>query len=245
MGKSNRSKIGYWRSTRQPLYGFLAVVPLILFYEIIALTLNQNQTLGIRNGADVLLKQTLATLGIHGPVAYSAILMVLLGLIYWRQQKTLHIRVRPLFFVFMFLESLFYAAFLGMAVAGLTNVVISRLSLMQPNLELDLLSKIMLALGAGVYEELFFRVLIISVLYLLMTKVMGINRIVSYIVAALIASVLFSAFHYIGPLGDTFEFYTFIFRFLAGLIFSILYILRGFGIVAYTHALYDLLLILR
>jgi len=54
-----------------------------------------------------------------------------------------------------------------------------------------------------------------------------------------LGALLFSAFHYIGPYGDSLEAGSFIFRALAGLTFSALYLLRGFGITAWTHALYD------
>jgi hypothetical protein len=60
--------------------------------------------------------------------------------------------------------------------------------------------------------------------------------------AALLAALAFSAFHYIGPYGDPWEIPSFLFRFLAGLVFSVLFLLRGFGIAAWTHALYDVFL---
>jgi hypothetical protein len=61
-------------------------------------------------------------------------------------------------------------------------------------------------------------------------------------VAALLAALLFSAFHYVGPYGDPWTLSSFVFRFLAGLLFSVLFLLRGFGIAAWTHALYDIFL---
>ena len=65
-------------------------------------------------------------------------------------------------------------------------------------------------------------------------------------IGTIIASAIFSAFHYIGPYGDRLELYSFAFRMIAGLFFSALYLLRGFGITAWTHALYDVsLLVIR
>jgi membrane protease YdiL (CAAX protease family) len=55
------------------------------------------------------------------------------------------------------------------------------------------------------------------------------------------SSLLFSAAHYVGPLGDTFAIYSFTFRFLAGMFFASLFLVRGFGIAAGTHAVYDIL----
>jgi hypothetical protein len=62
--------------------------------------------------------------------------------------------------------------------------------------------------------------------------------------AAVLGATLFSAFHYIGPYGDPFTLPSFVFRLIAGLLFSAMYLLRGFGITAWTHALYDVMVIL-
>ena len=58
------------------------------------------------------------------------------------------------------------------------------------------------------------------------------------------SSVLFSLAHYVGPLGDEFTLYSFTFRFLAGLFFASLFVARGFGIAAGTHAAYDVAVLL-
>src|SRR2546422_10367534 len=63
------------------------------------------------------------------------------------------------------------------------------------------------------------------------------------IAATLAGAAIFSAFHYIGPYGDRWQLYSFAFRMVAGLFFSALYLVRGFGITAWTHALYDVLLL--
>ena len=60
----------------------------------------------------------------------------------------------------------------------------------------------------------------------------------------LLGALIFSAFHYIGPYGDRLELGSFTFRTIAGVLFSGLYLLRGFGITAWTHALYDVFLAL-
>ncbi len=44
-----------------------------------------------------------------------------------------------------------------------------------------------------------------------------------------VGALVFSAFHYIGPYGDPLELPSFTFRTLAGLVFSALYLIRGFG----------------
>jgi uncharacterized protein len=61
---------------------------------------------------------------------------------------------------------------------------------------------------------------------------------------SILAALVFSAFHYVGPYGDPLRLGSFTFRFLAGLALSGLYVLRGFGVTAWTHALYNVFLLL-
>ncbi len=106
-------------------------------------------------------------------------------------------------------------------------------------------TKRMLSLGAGLYEELLFRVLLVGSLVWAGKRLLGLRPLVAGIWAALIGALVFSAFHYIGPYGDRLAAYSFVFRTIAGLAFSALFLLRGFGITAWTHALYDAFLLLR
>lgn len=61
------------------------------------------------------------------------------------------------------------------------------------------------------------------------------------VLAVLVSSLVFAVAHYVGHAGDTFYWFSFLFRFVAGVFFSILFIYRGFGIAAGTHAVYDIL----
>jgi hypothetical protein len=64
------------------------------------------------------------------------------------------------------------------------------------------------------------------------------------VLAVVIGALVFATFHYIGPYGEPVELGSFTFRVVAGVLFSGLYLLRGFGITAWTHALYDVFLTL-
>jgi hypothetical protein len=101
-------------------------------------------------------------------------------------------------------------------------------------------ARCVLFVGAGVYEEFLFRLLLLPSLILLFTKG-GVPAARAGLLAILWTSVLFSAAHYIGPGGDRFSLFTFLFRFLAGLFFATVFLHRGFGIVVGCHAAYDLL----
>ena len=105
-------------------------------------------------------------------------------------------------------------------------------------------ARLMLSLGAGLYEELFVRVLLVTGIAAGARVVLGLGRRGSGIIAAVVGAFIFSAFHYIGPYGDQLQLQSFVFRMLSGLAFSALYLVRGFGITAWTHAQYDAFLLL-
>ena len=106
----------------------------------------------------------------------------------------------------------------------------------------DLPTQLMISLGAGIYEELLFRVILVSGLAAFARRVLKLGPLPAGILAAVVGALIFSAFHYIGAFGDPLELGSFTFRAIAGVIFSALYLTRGFGITAWTHALYDVFL---
>jgi hypothetical protein len=79
---------------------------------------------------------------------------------------------------------------------------------------------------------------------MLARRVFGVGAVAAGVFAVLVGAFVFSAFHYIGPFGDPLELGSFTFRAVAGVMFSGLYLARGFGITAWTHALYDAFLAL-
>lgn len=111
----------------------------------------------------------------------------------------------------------------------------------------SLLANIVTGIGAGIYEELIFRLILICVLMIVFQDVLQFNRKSSIILAVLVSAALFSAHHHIdffsGQLNpqDPFNLRTFGFRTIAGVYFAVLFAIRGFGITAGTHAFYDII----
>jgi hypothetical protein len=243
---SGVARQSYWELSRSARYSLLFALPLLLLYEALAVALNQGTDVGIRNGADVLLRSLAATvLGDRGPVLFGGIVaLILLGLAI-RDRRRAGASLRPRLFVLMLLESAVLAVVFGFAVGVVTAQLLNALpplSMGQAN-AMEWPVVFMVSLGAGVYEELVFRVLLVTGLLLLARTLFGMGRTGATVFAVVLGALIFSAFHYIGPYADPLELPSFVFRTVAGLAFSGLYVTRGFGITAWTHALYDVFLL--
>ncbi len=141
----------------------------------------------------------------------------------------------------MFLESLIYGSLLGLAVGSLTDVLLTPQEIYFNQSKINFL---VLNLGAGIYEEFVFRFLLITGILRILKKAVK-NKFVIYSGAFLLSSLFFSFFHYLEPFNEPFQVNAFLFRFIAGSIFSIIFIFRGYGIAAYSHFLYNILLMFR
>jgi len=232
----------YWQASRSPRYSLLFALPLLVFYQVLAAAVPAGPQGGVRNGADVLLQSVFVWLaGSWGPRLFMACLIVA-GL--WLVAKDLRAnpgRLRAPIVGLMFVESTGLALIFGIVVGGLTAALLGA----PPLLALGRGTILMLSLGAGIYEELLFRVLLVGFFAWIGRRVLGFRPLIAGTSATIAGALIFSAFHYIGPYGDPWQVYSFVFRTIAGLFFSALYLTRGFGITAWTHALYDVFLLLR
>jgi hypothetical protein len=235
----------YWRSSRQPRYSVLFALPLWLLYESLAAAMSGSAFAGVRNGADVLLKTLFVGLGGQvGLLAFGLVLLAVGGWSVWRDRRRNRGKLRLGVFGVMFAESLVYALLLGSVVSALTALLLSGPLYTYQDVagagggSLALPTQLVISLGAGLYEELLFRVLLVWALVTVALK-LGWNRPVAVALGVVGSALIFSGFHYVGPLGDQWTLPSFTFRFVAGVLLSGLYVARGFGIVAWTHALYD------
>jgi membrane protease YdiL (CAAX protease family) len=224
----------YFQLSRTPHYSLVFAIPLLIAYEGFALFLNHSDLYGIRNSADVFLKLFLAYMGIRGFIGFGAAMIVALILVRVAGGGLRLGAIRFGVLLWMLAESLVYSLVFGSIVGAIT-----RLLLAQP-FPLSRSAQILVSLGAGIYEEFVFRVLLLGILVFFLRRLLRLQQPRAYGVAAVLGAVLFSTFHYIGPFGDPWQFPSFVFRFIAGLILTGLYFARGYGITAYTHSLYDL-----
>lgn len=243
----------YFDVSRSPRYSVIFALPLLLAYEALAAALSGPRSSSqVRNGADVLLKEAfIAAAGRNGPLIFIA---AVIGVGIWfvaRDMKRTGQGIRPLVFGAMLAESVALAAVFGVVIGTITMKLLGSLHVLaavangtEPIARLSWTTRLMLSLGAGLYEELLFRVLLVSALAALGRTIFGWGVRGAGVFAALVGALIFSAFHYVGPFGDPFRLTSFTFRAISGVAFSALYLLRGFGITAWTHALYDAFLLL-
>ena len=229
----------YWRSTRSPLYSFLFTVPLFLIYEIGIFLTSSDDMFVLRNGADALMRQILATFGITGLYWVGVIFFIgfiiafILQRKYWEETQ-----IHSDYFLLMMVESVGWSVLIYFL---MTNIY---LLLMNPTGSM-LVQQVTLAVGAGIYEEFLFRVLLIAGISVILGFIFQWSDKTRNWAAMVIAAGIFSSFHFIGEYGDFFSFNIFMVRFLAGIALGTLYFLRGFGITAWSHAVYDLIVLTR
>jgi membrane protease YdiL (CAAX protease family) len=99
---------------------------------------------------------------------------------------------------------------------------------------------LVLALGAGIYEELVFRLIAFTLLNILFIDMLKIEKKWAYLLIVVGSSILFALYHYWSPQSAPFRWSDCIFRTICGGYFGVLFLSRGFGITAGTHAVYDI-----
>ncbi len=273
----NFERDSYLERTSRPFYAIMFLLPFIVFYELGTIlintdVLNQSQ---VRVVTFVWLQELLGYLGFSGKLAWMApplvVILILLGLQLASQTKWYFsmgdigpmlveciLLAIPLIVLSLFVNS--PQPPIGddvnqMAVVAGPNTGLICCSAALP-LQMDgparprtsaWLANIITGIGAGIYEELVFRLILICLLMLLFQDLIGIDHGMAVILSILISAGLFSAHHhYVFINGELtqcaqFSWIAFIFRTAAGVYFAGLFAVRGFGIVAGTHAFYDII----
>ncbi len=239
----------YWVLSRQPLVSLAFVAPLLAVYEAGVLALGPK---AIRNGADVWLRGLLELLDFGNYFLLPVLVVgILLGWHHttrqsWRVPRGVLWGMAVECVVLAFcLRGISYAAALVLQ-AGLGPMFSAPKTAALAAAPSASVARLIGFLGAGVYEELLFRLILLGAAAWAIRRSGATSR-TAAVVAVLVTSAVFAAAHYVGPYGEAIlwrEFgfwYGLVFRFLAGVFFSVLFVVRGFGVAAGTHAGYDIL----
>ncbi len=232
----------YWRQTRQPLVSLVFVLPLLLAYELGVLWVGGASAAATRSGADAWMRQALAAGGLTDRWLPPLVLVVVL--LSWQVGSGSSWTIRPATLLGMLMES----AALALVLVGLSRVLDQAMLRLEqfggPLLAWDptdpRVARALGFLGAGVYEEALFRLLLIPLIYKGLRLAL-VPEVAAGTLAMSASSLLFAVAHHAGSPGEPFTWYAFSFRWVAGIVFAWVFTARGFGVAVGTHVAYDLL----
>jgi hypothetical protein len=249
--RAKQSPASYWTATRHPWACVLFVLPLLALYEIGLHGLGSSPE-DLRNGAEVWLRGAVRAAGLS-PL-YGAPCVVLALLLLWSLQRR---HDRPTDQIGVWAGMAAESALFALALFGASQALGHGFTSLQRHLTPEAarlltwwsaaprtpepaLQQIVRFLGAGIYEETLFRLLLFSAL-LALFALADFPPLLKIGLAAVGSALLFAAAHHLGPAGDAWDGYVFAYRTLAGLYFAWLFHVRGFGIAVGAHAGYDVL----
>jgi len=268
------AKESYPERTSRPIYAIVFLLPFIVFYELGTIFINTDvlNNTQVRVVAFVWLQNFLQYLGFGSRLAWMmpalAVVAILTGLQlasrkqwHWSMGDILPMVIEcillavPLIVLSLLLSSSMYRPAETDQISWETTETLTKTvascSITETGMtgvkSESLLANIVTGIGAGIYEELVFRLILICVLMFLFQDILRFSRKNSIILSVLVSAALFSAHHHIvfldGQFGQgcPFNWTEFSFRTIAGIYFALLFVVRGFAIAAGTHALYDIM----
>lgn len=230
--RDGKSFVAYLKHRHDPLTGLLLTIPVFLLYHLGILAID------LRNGVDLVSTLTFelldrSMLGYVGVTLGYAAAIVVAAYVLRRRGTIKAAELLPTLG-----ESIVLALLMFFLVGWATHQLFDWQVGQRAMTPLD---KLVMAAGAGFHEELVFRVGLFAGGTLALNKLARLSEAKSAWIAAIGSSLIFSAIHYLGPLGDEPQLISFTFRFLAGLYLAAVYRFRGFAVAVYTHAIYDVI----
>ena len=224
----------YFQQSELPLVSLSFLLPMIVLYEIGTYYFASDwaRHTETRVLAFNLLRQFLAMFGATG--RYLPCFAVCFILLSWHIARRDRWQLQVGTNFLMCIES----ALLALPILAIGSIVGHYLPLYAPGHSLK--GGLVLALGAGIYEELVFRLIAFTLLNILLVDMLKIEKKWAYLLIVVGSSILFALYHYWSPQSAPFRWSDCIFRTICGGYFGVLFMSRGFGITAGTHAVYDI-----
>lgn len=235
---------GYLRQATLPWPSLLMLAPLILAYEVgtsyfttAALHGKDQQIIAFSKMQEFF--RALHASGRHMPAA--AVLVMLLACHVARNDRWT-VPWRTL--IGMVVESILLGLPL-LLVAFLVNRFFPLVGLRASpaSMQGSIADRLIMDIGAGVYEEFVFRLGLFMVMSLLFTDLLKVPERRAHLLMVVTSGILFSLYHYWSPT-EHFLFRVFAFRAIAGIYFGVIFLFRGFGITAGSHCAYDIIITL-
>lgn len=247
----------YVERTSRPIYAITFLLPFILLYEIGTILFNTGiDNSQVRVVSFVWIKEFLGLVGLNSKVseigAPLVVLIILLAMqITSRKKWTFRISDHLLMAaecICLAVPLIVLSLLLNRPQINITSLNIINSSDNIVDSSSNIWGIIATGVGAGIYEELIFRLILICILMMIFQDLFGFKHNHSVIMSVLISAMIFSLHHHFIftngklTLGDPFSITRFIFRTFAGIYFAVVYAVRGFGITAATHSFYDIII---
>ena len=221
----------YHHRTREVSTVALSVVPLVLLYGLFLPLASP----WARSGVDLISGPLLEQLSTLTWVAIQlGIALILFAFAIDRRQR----RVRE--HLSWSWPPIVEACLWGLVLGGLVLFLMDEAKLLSTghaDTAIGLVDRLVISTGAGLHEELLFRLLALPLVSWLLVHAIGLTRTTALIGAVLLSSFGFSLAHHLA--GEPFSAFAFTYRLVAGLVFSTLFVTRGFAVTAWAHAAYD------
>ena len=231
----------YFNKTNTLLYSYLASLPLLAGYEILLLISQPTTDHMVRISVDVWIRYFIQLIGVNSTGIF-LMLIALIGLIVLYRDRENFANLKTSYFPILLIESMVYALAVGFFISSLTTDITMVMPQDIIDNDIGTLQWLSLSLGAGLYEELFFRVFLYFLFMWVFSKFLD-KKWASISLSVIASSLLFSLAHFTGSYGEAFTMYAFLFRFLFGVALTVIYARRGFAVAAWTHALYDIFVV--
>ncbi|MAJ47791.1 MAG: hypothetical protein CBC35_11080 [Planctomycetes bacterium TMED75] len=231
----------YWVATKKPLEVLLFLLPFLVFYELsLVLVLRRDGGETLTNWAHEALNRYLnfAIPDIIG-LSFPAIAVVVVLLI-WHVLTRASWSIRLSTLGFMLLEAVAWTIPLvvfSRVVHELVPLVVLQEDVVS---QLGPMGKIAISIGAGLYEELVFRMLLIFLIHTLLVDVLRLPSAPSTFLAVVCSAILFTLYHPLQGPDESLSAARVAFYMVAGLSFGGLFVFRGFGVVVAVHSFYDI-----
>lgn len=225
----------YLNSSKTIHYGLILTLPLLAIYEFGIHVLFHENFFELRNSGEILLRSLFEYFGLTEPTIISGILVGIFLLVMVRgyrieRKPGLHAN----FFIYMLMESMLWGSMLFVAMQAFTQIPLQLITFE------DKLATMNLAIGAGIFEELIFRVIVMSALIVIMERGLSVSRKWAVGLAILFSAGIFAAFHL---LMESYSLPIFSQRVFGGLLLGTLYRYRGYGISVYAHVVYNFIVL--
>lgn len=224
----SRQRDRYFYATRRPVNSLIFLIPLLAFFH----------TGAVLYGSDLwgplLVSRFLEFFG--ATAAFLPALAIIVVLFLQQAVRRDGWKIQPLALAGMAAESVVYTLPL-IALSFLAGPTTTAGAAGQQGLW----EAILQAVGAGIYEEFLFRLLLVGLSLLLLVDILELNEKAAALCVIVFGGLLFSLAHFdfVG-VGRPFAWSPFVFLAVAGMFWGLLYAKRGFGIAVGSHILWDI-----